>query len=171
MIEKEEFSFWSVAMIRSYSHFLIKRNYEVYFSRWLPGIVEFYIPYIESEYGRKIILYSDYLFFKVNNSFDFREWKNKEVFLKSFFLDVSKEKLYRIPKEEMDNFMQKVQEYILAKKFQQKELVVNKVVLVKKGFFAGSYGIVKDVREKEVKVLLEDFKVSVWIKKDYLEVL
>lgn len=160
---------WIVAKIRHSAHFVVKRNYECYFKGLIPGVLEFFIPYYEIS-RRVIILLPNYLFVKVLEDFEYPKWVKYEPYIKGFL--VREDRLCEVPENEMELFKKKSEEYIKLKKFEAVEFVKDKIVFIKKGIFAGLFGVVKDVNDKkgEVKISLENFRVTIWIKKDYLEI-
>jgi hypothetical protein len=167
---KNNSEFWSVAIIKSNSAFLIKWNYERYFKKVLDGqIKEFYIPYIE--YGsRKYLILPNYLCFKLTSDFDFKMWRLKESLICGYFFEDEEEgKLARIPDEEIERFKRNVELYKMKK--ESLFLEENNFVRIKEGVFMGYFGVIKkiDLERKRALILLEKFNVSLWIPIQYLE--
>ena len=166
---KTKNGFWTVAVIKSNSAFLIKYNYEKFFSKLLTGrILEFFIPYIQCG-TRKILILPNYLCFQATNDFDFIKWKQYETFIKNFFFSDEDKSLVKISDEEIENFKRKVELFKQKKEFTLIE--ENTFVRIKEGIFSGYFGVVKriDKNKKRAIVLLENFRVQISVPLTYLD--
>jgi len=160
--------FWSAAFIKANTAFLIKQRYERFLRPFIRGrLEEFFIPFVTFG-SRKVLLCPNYIFFKIEEDFDYILWKAKEPFIKKFFFN-GEGKLYQIPDYEIEKFKENCSKYSITCSGILEE---GKFVRITKGVFAGFLGVIKKIDRKKDKVfvMLENFKVSIWIGMESLEI-
>lgn len=162
---------WVVAKVRSYSQFLIKRNYELFFSD-IVKVDEFFFPYCQL--GKKyVLLLEDYLFIKV-----FKEslgnldvWRKFERNFKYFFTN-SENTYFFISDVEMENFKRKSAEYMRTKYLKEPENLVGKIAYIKSGVLSGLIGHVREVfKNGKVKIYVSVFRCVLCIDKEHIEII
>lgn len=167
--DRERNLIWSVAVVKPRTQFKIKENYNNFFRDDI-GEVEFYIPFKTGSNNRKYIYISKYLFVRMQEPDKYYLWSKLEYNILYFIvkkISDDSSTILTIQPEEFEKFKENIE-----LKLQKKEDIVGFSCLVKRGAFAGHYGVIKAVKNDRVKIEVDFMsRVSLWIKRSYIDIM